>query len=162
MKDFSAWVDAWNAYEQTPPPSPSTTELTIMIIGVVLFAVGFTGVLYVASGHGGPGLMCLSVLALVAGLLMPLVTACFIPAHDAPEPPTLATQIEKVWGLEQLDCGNGNLFPTSSMPDYTDLQCVAYTTDKRFNVTVHTDGNKIGLYTDDNKVLKPLGKDTTK
>lgn len=159
MRDFTTWVDAWNTYEQTPPPCPSTTNLVIMIIGFVLLAVGLTGVLY-AVNHGSFGFTCLSVLTLVAGMLMALITACFIPAHDAPEPPTLETRIAKVWGLEQLDCGN--LFPTNSMPDYKDLQCVAYTTDKRFNVTVHTNGNKIGLYTDDNKTLKPLGKDATK
>ena len=40
-----------------------------------------------------------------------------------------------------------------------DWKCVAYTDSQRTELTVHINGNRVGLYKADGTVLKPVGKD---
>jgi hypothetical protein len=88
--------------------------------------------------------------------------------HDAhvSEPPTLTEQIERTWNLNELDdCENMDhglmdspKLPKSSLDD-GDWKCVAYADNQRTEVTVHINGNRVGLYKADGTVLKPVGKD---
>ena len=48
--------------------------------------------------------------------------------------------------------------PKSSLDD-GDWKCVAYTDNQRTEVTVHVNGNRVGLYKADGKASKPVGKD---
>lgn len=48
--------------------------------------------------------------------------------------------------------------PKSSLDD-GDWKCVAYTDSQRTELTVHINGNRVGLYKADGTVLKPVGKD---
>lgn len=106
----------------------------------------------------------------LAGLLgAPLLLASpFLPSHNdahVSEPPALSTQIERTWGLDEMgDCKNTShgltdspSLPKSSLDD-GDWKCVAYTDSQRTELTVHINGNRVGLYKADGTVLKPVGK----
>lgn len=98
-----------------------------------------------------------------------LLASPFLPSHNdahVSEPPALSTQIERTWGLDEMgDCKNTShgltdspSLPKSSLDD-GDWKCVAYTDNQRTEVTVHVNGNRVGLYKADGKALKPVGKD---
>lgn len=107
----------------------------------------------------------------LAGLLgvALLLASLFLPSHNdahVSEPPTLSEQIERTWGLDEMgDCKNTShgltdspSLPKSSLDD-GDWKCVAYTDSQRTELTVHINGNKVGLYEADGKALKLVGKD---
>lgn len=98
-----------------------------------------------------------------------LALASFVmPSHNdahVSEPPTLTEQIERTWGLDEMgDCKNTShgLIDSPSLPksslDDGDWKCVAYTDSQRTELTVHINGNRVGLYKADGTVLKPVGK----
>lgn len=68
-------------------------------------------------------------------------------------------------GLDEMgDCKNTShgLIDSPSLPksslDDGDWKCVAYTDSQRTELTVHINGNRVGLYKADGTVLKPVGK----
>lgn len=97
------------------------------------------------------------------------LTSFVMPSHNdahVSKPPTLTEQIERTWGLDEMgDCKNTShgltdspSLPKSSLDD-GDWKCVAYTDSQRTELTIHINGNRVGLYKADGTVLKPVGKD---
>lgn len=156
MKDFTAWVDAWNAYDSAT--FWMFVSYLATLAGILLVALG-VGCLIGSIVERDLGVGIVS--AVVAAVGVALMVSCFhsFPSEEPKAPPALATRIAKVWGLERIDCGGW--FPTGNLPADGDDDCVAYTPDRRFDVTVHVDGKEVGLYLNDGKALKPLGKDVT-
>lgn len=106
-------------------------------------------------------------IAVIGGVLA--LTSFVMPSHNdaqVSEPPALSTQIERTWGLDEMgDCENTShgltdspSLPKSSLDD-GDWKCIAYTDSQRTELTVHINGNRVGLYKADGTVLKPVGKD---
>lgn len=69
-------------------------------------------------------------------------------------------QIIKTWNLDDLgECRNeGQKMPESRLKD-GDWKCIAYTDSQRTELTVHINGNKVGLYKADGKALAANRKD---
>ena len=134
----------------------------------------FLGLIAVAviGGGGGdpeksPFFRLTTAIAVIGGVLA--LASPFLPSHNdarISEPPTLTEQIERTWGLDEMgDCKNTShgltdspSLPKSSLDD-GDWKCVAYTDSQRTELTVHINGNRVGLYKADGTVLKPVGKD---
>lgn len=105
-------------------------------------------------------------IAVIGGVLA--LASFVMPSHNdahVSEPPTLTEQIERTWGLDEMgDCKNTShgLIDSPSLPksslDDGDWKCVAYTDSQRTELTVHINGNRVGLYKADGTVLKPVGK----
>ena len=82
-----------------------------------------------------------------------------LPSHT-PRPPSLSAQIIKTWNLDDLgECrSGGQKLPESRLED-GGWKCVIYTDSQRTELTVHIEGNKVGLYKADGKALVANGKD---
>lgn len=175
MLDFSKWAAMWNAYNRMGEAVSGSPASICQGIGVTLMMVfGFVGLIAMAV-IGGMGddpekspFFCLTMtIAVIGGMLA--LTSFVMPSHNdahVSEPPTLSTQIERTWGLNELDdCENmdhgltdGPKLPKSSLED-GDWKCVAYADNQRTEVTVHIKGDKVGLYDTDGKALKQTGRE---
>lgn len=175
MLDFSKWADMWDAYNRMGEAVPGSPASICQGIGLTLMMVfGFVGLIAVdVIGGGGDDpekspFFCLTMaIAVIGGVLA--LTSFVMPSHNdahVSEPPALSTQIERTWGLDEMgDCKNTShgltdspSLPKSSLDD-GDWKCVAYTDSQRTELTVHINGNRVGLYKADGTVLKPVGKD---
>lgn len=165
----------WDAYNRMGEAVSGSPASICQGIGVTLMMVfGFVGLIAVAviSGVGGdpeksPFFRLTTAIAVIGGVLA--LASPFLPSHNdarISEPPTLTEQIERTWGLDEMgDCKNTShgltdspSLPKSSLDD-GDWKCVAYTDSQRTELTVHINGNRVGLYKADGTVLKPVGKD---
>lgn len=175
MLDFSKWEAMWDAYNRMGEAVSGSPASICQDIGVTLMMVfDFVGLIAVAviSGVGddpekSPFFRLTTAIAVIGGVLA--LTSFVMPSHNdahVSEPPALSTQIERTWGLDEMgDCKNSShgltdspSLPKSSLDD-GDWKCVAYTDSQRTELTVHINGNRIGLYKADGTVLKPVGKD---
>lgn len=164
MKDFSKWAAMWDAYNPDDP-TPGTPAAMCFNIGLTMAIVGIIGAFIRLTSESDK-----LVAVFLAGLLgvALLLASFFLPSHNdahVSEPPTLTEQIERTWNLDELDdCENmghgltdSPSLPKSSLDD-GDWKCVAYTDSQRTELTVHINGNRVGLYKADGTVLKPVGK----
>lgn len=175
MKDFTKWAAMWDAYNRMGEAVSGSPASICQGIGVTLMMVfDFVGLIAVAviGGGGGdpeksPFFRLTTAIAVIGGVLA--LASPFLPSHNdarISEPPTLTEQIERTWGLDEMgDCKNTShgltdspSLPKSSLDD-GDWKCVAYTDSQRTELTVHINGNRVGLYKTDGTVLKPVGKD---
>lgn len=175
MKDFSKWEAMWNAYNRMGEAVSGSPASICQGIGVTLMMVfvfvGSIAVVVIGEMGGDPEkslFFCLTTaIAVIGGALA--LASFVMPSHNdahVSEPPALSTQIERTWNLDELgDCRNTShgltdspSLPKSSLDD-GDWKCVAYTDSQRTELTVHINGNKVGLYKADGKALKPVGKD---
>lgn len=175
MKDFTKWAAMWDAYNRMGEAVSGSPASICQGIGVTLTMVsGFVGLIAVAviGEIGGdpeksPFFRLTTAIAVIGGALA--LASFVMPSHNdahVSEPPTLSTQIERTWGLDEMgDCKNTGhgladspSLPKSSLDD-GDWKCVAYTDSQRTELTVHINGNRVGLYKADGTVLKPVGKD---
>ena len=170
--DFAKWAAMWDAYAESNPgdPTPGTPAAICSNIGLIMAIVGIIGA-FIRLASESDKLVTTSAAAFLAGLLgiALLLASSFLPSHNdarISEPPTLTEQIERTWNLDELDdCKNSShgltdspSLPKSSLDD-GDWKCVAYTDSQRTELTVHINGNRVGLYKADGTVLKPVGKD---
>lgn len=166
MKDFTKWAAMWDAYNPGDP-TPGTPAFNI---GLIMAIGGIIGA-FICLPSESDKLVTTSAVVFLAGLLGVALqlASLFLPSHNdahVSEPPALSTQIERTWGLDEMgDCKNSShgltdspSLPKSSLDD-GDWKCVAYTDSQRTEVTVHINGNRVGLYKADGTVLKPVGKD---
>lgn len=175
MKDFTKWAAMWDAYNRMGEAVSGSPASICQGIGVTLMMVfDFVGLIAVAviGGGGGdpeksPFFRLTTAIAVIGGVLA--LASPFLPSHNdarISEPPTLTEQIERTWNLDELDgCRNmghgltdNPSLPKSGLED-GDWKCVAYTDSQRTELTVHINGNRVGLYKADGTVLKPVGKD---
>lgn len=168
MLDFSKWAAMWDAYAESSPgdPTPGTPAAMCFSIGLIMVTGGIIGAIIRLTSESDK-----LVAVFLAGLLgvASLFASFFLPSHNdahVPEPPTLTEQIERTWGLDEMDdCKNTShgLIDSPSLPKSSlndgDWKCVAYTDSQRTELTVHINGNRVGLYKADGMVLKPVGKD---
>ena len=165
MKDFTKWAAMWDAYNPGDP-TPGTPAAMCFNIGLIMAIGGIIGAFICLPSESDK-----LVAVFLAGLLgvALLLASLFLPSHNdahVSEPPTLTEQIERTWGLDEMgDCKNTShgladspSLPKSSLDD-GDWKCVAYTDSQRTELTVHINGNRVGLYKADGTVLKPVGKD---
>ena len=154
----------WDAYNPDDP-TPGTPAAMCFNIGLTMAIVGIIGAFIRLTSESDK-----LVAVFLAGLLgvALLLASFFLPSHNdahVSEPPTLTEQIERTWNLDELDdCENmghgltdSPSLPKSSLDD-GDWKCVAYTDSQRTELTVHINGNRVGLYKADGTVLKPVGK----
>lgn len=168
MLDFSKWAAMWDAYAESSPgdPTPGTPAAMCFNIGLIMVIGGIIGAIIRLASESDK-----LVAVFLAGLLgvALLLASLFLPSHNdahVSEPPTLTEQIERTWNLNELDdCENMDhglmdspKLPKSSLDD-GDWKCVAYTDSQRTELTIHINGNRVGLYKADGTVLKPVGKD---
>lgn len=173
MKDFTKWAAMWDAYAESNPgdPTPGTPAAICSNIGLIMAIGGIIGAFIRLASESDKLVVTTSAAVFLAGILgVPLLLASpFLPSHNdaqVSEPPALSTQIERTWGLDEMgDCENTShgltdspSLPKSSLDD-GDWKCVAYTDSQRTELTVHINGNRVGLYKADGTVLKPVGKD---
>lgn len=175
MKDFSKWAAMWDAYNRMGEAVSGSPASICQGIGLTLMMVfGSVGLIAVAviGGMDGdpeesPFFRLTTAIAVIGGVLA--LASFVLPSHNdahVSEPPTLSEQIKGAWNLNELDdCENmGHVLtdspklPESSLED-GDWKCVAYTDNRRTELTVHINGNRVGLYKADGTVLKPVGKD---
>lgn len=169
MKDFTKWAAMWDAYNPGDPTS-GTPAAMCFNIGLTMAIVGIIGA-FIRLASESDKLVTMSAVVFLAGLLGVALqlASLFLPSHNdahVSEPPALSTQIERTWGLDEMgDCKNTShgltdspSLPKSSLDD-GDWKCVAYTDSQRTELTVHINGNRVGLYKADGTVLKPVGKD---
>lgn len=171
MKDFTKWAAMWDAYAESNPgdPTPGTPAAMCFNIGLIMAIGGIIGA-FICLPSESDKLVTTSAVVFLAGLLGVALqlASLFLPSHNdahVSEPPALSTQIEKTWGLDEMgDCKNSShgltdspSLPKSSLDD-GDWKCVAYTDSQRTELTVHINGNRVGLYKADGTVLKPVGK----
>ena len=168
MKDFTKWAAMWDAYNPGDP-TPGTPAAICSNIGLIMAIGGLIGA-FIRLASESDKLVTTSVASSLAALLgvALLLASFFLPSHNdahVSEPPTLTEQIERTWGLDEMgDCKNTShgLIDSPSLPksslDDGDWKCVAYTDSQRTELTVHINGNRVGLYKADGTVLKPVGK----
>lgn len=172
MKDFTKWAAMWDAYAESNPgdSTPGTPAAMCFNIGLIMAIGGIIGA-FIRLASESDKLVTTSAAMFLAGLLgvALMLASLFLPSHNdahVSEPPTLSEQIKGAWNLNELDdCENmGHVLtdspklPKSSLED-GDWKCVAYTDNRRTELTVHINGNRVGLYKADGTVLKPVGKD---
>lgn len=172
MKDFTKWAAMWDAYAESNPgdPTPGTPAAMCFNIGLIMAIGGIIGAI-ICLGSESDKLVTTSAVSFLAGLLgvALLLVSLFLPSHNdvhISEPPTLSEQIERTWGLDEMgDCKNTShgltdspSLPKSSLDD-GDWKCVAYTDSQRTELTVHINGNRVGLYKADGKALAANGKE---
>ena len=166
--DFAKWAAMWDAYAESNPgdPTPGTPAAICSNIGLIMAIVGIIGA-FIRLASESDKLVAVFLAGLLGVAL--LLASFFLPSHNdahVSEPPTLTEQIERTWGLDEMgDCKNTShgLIDSPSLPksslDDGDWKCVAYTYNQRTEVTVHINGNRVGLYKADGTALKPVGKD---
>lgn len=156
---------------QSRRPHPRPPAAICSNIGLIMAIGGIIGAFIRLASESDKLVVTTSAAVFLAGLLgvALLLVSLFLPSHNdvhISEPPTLSEQIERTWGLDEMgDCKNTShgltdspSLPKSSLDD-GDWKCVAYTDSQRTELTVHINGNRVGLYKADGTVLKPVGKD---
>lgn len=166
MKDFTKWAAMWDAYNPGDP-TPGTPAAMCFNIGSIMVIGGIIGA-FIRLLVSESDKLVVMLLACLPGIAL-LLASLFLPSHNdahISEPPTLTEQIERTWNLDELDdCENmghgltdSPKLPKSSLED-GDWKCVIYTDSQRTELTIHINGNRVGLYKADGTVLKPVGKD---
>lgn len=170
MKDFSKWAAMWDAYDAhaiSDGAVPGSAASICWNIGFLLLLLGLllliirTFALPAAGVPDAKGIGIFSTVVSIMGVALAF-TSLALPSHtpQPSRPPSLSAQIMTTWNLEDLgECGSGGQkLPESRLKD-GDWKCVAYTDGQRTELTVHINGNRVGLYKADGTVLKPVGKD---
>ena len=70
-----------------------------------------------------------------------------------------AVRDSRRWTMVRGDDGELHAFCDRHVLHDGDWKCVIYTDSQRTELTVHINGNRVGLYKADGTVLKPVGKD---
>ena len=178
MKDFTKWVEAWNAYIHPPTKQVPRTAaelsagghsaggiIAIMCIftlaAVILHCLEERSTLFVVLSSVFTGLGIFIVfLGTVAVLMLTQPTKTV--DENAPRPASFVTQVGREFGVRNLSCP-AKVMTASELPDMGSYQCVvtygANDANLRNVTLVVADGNKVGLYKADGKALKPVGKD---
>lgn len=178
MKDFTKWVEAWNAYIHPPTKQVPRTAaelsagghsawviIAIMRIftlaAVILHCLEERSTLFVVLSSVFTGLGIFIVfLGTVAVLMLTQPTKTV--DENAPRPASFVTQVGREFGVRNLSCP-AKVMTASELPDMGSYQCVvtygANDANLRNVTLVVADGNKVGLYKADGKALKPVGKD---
>lgn len=156
MKDFSDWLVAWTAYNSSVSSYQDSGAGFVLIPGTFVLLILLLLIVVVIAAPKDKTtwiyvfFLGLAVILLGGGLGHYVSSLPTVPD----EPNDLTTQIEKVWGLQSIECTTD--LPDSQLPD-DGVFCVARKDGIRLNVTIHTDGDKhlLGLYTADGNALKP-------
>lgn len=178
MKDFTKWVEAWNAYIHPPTKQVPRTAaelsagghsawviIAIMCIftlaAVILHCLEERSTLFAVLSSVFTGLGIFIVfLGTVAVLMLTQPTKTV--DENAPRPASFVTQVGREFGVRNLSCP-AKVMTASELPDMGSYQCVvtygANDANLRNVTLVVADGNKVGLYKADGKALKPVGKD---
>lgn len=178
MKDFTKWVEAWNAYIHPPTKQVPRTAaelsagehsawviIAIMCIftlaAVILHCLEERSTLFgvLSSIFTGFGIFIVF-LGTVAVLMLTQPTKTV--DEKVPRPASFVTQVGREFGVRNLSCPPDLKYAESGLPHKGVYQCsVTYgENDANLrNVTlVVADGNKVGLYDMNGKALKPAGK----
>lgn len=156
MKDFTKWVEAWDAYRKAGLPVQGSIADCLCLLGLIGIAVS----ILLALSHiaylkfGTPTVIF--IVSLILGVAS-LAASFHMPDHyaTAPEPDELGTRIVRIWGLESID-RDGNL-PQQRLPS-SYIECTV--SDGRDgsalkDVTlIVTADNKVGLYDNQGKEMK--------
>lgn len=178
MKDFTKWVEAWNAYIHPPTKQVPRTAaelsagghsarviIAIMCIftlaAIILHCLEERSTLFVVLSGVFTGLGIFIVfLGTVAVLMLTQPTKTV--DENVPRPASFVTQVGREFGVRNLSCP-AKVITASELPDMGSYHCVytygANDANLRNVTLVVADGNKVGLYKADGKALKPVGKD---
>lgn len=178
MKDFTKWVEAWNAYIHPPTKQVPRTAaelsagghsawviIAIMCIftlaAVILHCLEERSTLFAVLSSVFTGLGIFIVFLGTVAVLM-LIQPTKTVDENAPRPASFVTQVGREFGVRNLSCP-AKVMTASELPDMGSYQCVvtygANDANLRNVTLVVADGNKVGLYNADGKALKPVGKD---
>lgn len=179
MKDFTKWVEAWNAYIHPPTKQVPRTAaelsagghsawviIAIMCIftlaAVILHCLEERSTLFVVLSSVFTGLGIFIVFLGTMAVLM-LTQPTKTVDENVPRPASFVTQVGREFGVRNLSCPAEVMDAGSVLPDAGSYQCVytygANDANLRNVTLVVADGNKVGLYKADGKALKPVGKD---
>lgn len=175
MKDFSQWMEAWNAYNNPTKTVPLTAAeihdlrfwsvvlCGVFVLGVLVFCVAS----YLADNSKSNlksmalfGLACVASFALVTVYMFTVTTDTF--KVDAPLPASFITQAERTFGVRNLSCPTEVMDAKDALPDAGLYQCVVTSGESDSNlsdVTLVVAGHNVGLYDKDGTALVANGKD---
>lgn len=173
MKDFTKWVEAWNAYIHPPTKQVPRTAaelsagghsawviIAIMCIftlaAIILHCLEERSTLFVVLSGVFTGLGIFIVfLGTVAALMLTQPTKTV--DENVPRPASFVTQVGREFGVRNLSCP-AKVMTASELPDMGSYHCVytygANDANLRNVTLVVADGNKVGLYDADGKALK--------
>lgn len=178
MKDFTKWVEAWNAYIHPPTKQVPRTAaelsagghsawviIAIMCIfalaAIILHCLEERSTLFVVLSGVFTGLGIFIVFLGTMAVLM-LTQPTKTVDENVPRPASFVTQVGREFGVRNLSCP-AKVMTASELPDMGSYHCVytygANDANLRNVTLVVADGNKVGLYKADGKALKPVGKD---
>lgn len=175
MKDFTKWLEAWDAYHNPTKTVPLTAaEIhNLRFWAVVIFGVFVLGVLvfcaasYLADNSKSNlksialgGLACVASFALVPVYMFTITTDTF--KVDAPLPASFITQAERTFDVRNLSCPTEVMDAKDALPDAGLYQCVVTSGESDSNlsdVTLVVAGHNVGLYDKDGTALVANGKD---
>lgn len=178
MKDFTKWVEAWNAYIHPPTKQVPRTAaelsagghfawviIAIMCIftlaAIILHCLEERSTLFVVLSGVFTGLGIFIVfLGTVAVLMLTQPTKTV--DENVPRPASFVTQVGREFGVRNLSCPAEVMDAGSVLPDAGSYQCVVTSGESDSNlsdVTLVVAGHNVGLYDKDGTALKLVGKD---
>lgn len=178
MKDFTKWVEAWNAYIHPPTKQVPRTAaelsagehfawviIAIMCIftlaAIILHCLEERSTLFVVLSGVFTGLgIFIAFLGTVAVLM--LIQPTKTVDENVPRPASFVTQVGREFGVRNLSCPAEVMDAGSVLPDAGSYQCVVTSGESDSNlsdVTLVVAGHNVGLYDKDGTALKLVGKD---
>lgn len=178
MKDFTKWVEAWNAYIHPPTKQVPRTAaelsagghsawviIAIMCIftlaAVILHCLEERSTLFVVLSSVFTGLGIFIVFLGTMAVLM-LTQPTKTVDENVPRPASFVTQVGREFGVRNLSCPAEVMDAGSVLPDAGSYQCVVTSGESDSNlsdVTLVVAGHNVGLYDKDGTALKLVGKD---
>lgn len=163
MRDFSKWASLWDAYSPARNVVSGSPADVCGFLGSAIAVGGFIALMAillfcVATGKeiNPDSIFCCVVVPVSLGMVVAAASS-FLPSYTStPEPPELSERIVTTWKLDDLtDCANrdGKSLPEKYLED-GDWSCSVYKNDRRSKVTVHINGDKVGLYDSKGKAVK--------
>lgn len=178
MKDFTKWVEAWNAYIHPPTKQVPRTAaelsagghsawviIAIMCIftlaAVILHCLEERSTLFGVLSSVFTGLGIFIVFLGTMAVLM-LIQPTKTVDENVPRPASFVTQVGREFGVRNLSCPAEVMDAGSVLPDAGSYQCVVTSGENDSNlsdVTLVVAGHNVGLYDKDGTALKLVGKD---
>lgn len=156
MRDFSAWLHAYDAYTEWDfahrQPFPIILVSSLFVFFVIIAAAAVVS-RKPASGHKMLSAFVSIGFALDV-FLYGFVTIPRLVNYSKPEPIkpySLGRQVSDEWGLSDIDCDAD--LDIHRLPR-KDLRCTVDKDGRTIRVTLHVDGSRIGLYDERGKALE--------
>lgn len=151
VKDFSAWVNAWNDYSRS-----DVNYLVFVVGGTAALVVLALSLLLESNGTVLTFFCGLAVIVTLAGIWV--VNFYPIWMEDSPEPAVFTIQVEKEFGVHDFSCPPDVMSAKNALPDAGAYQCTITngkdeSTLKDVRLVVTAD-NKVGLYDNQGKEMK--------